>query len=147
MAVPWDTAVVFTVSDVIFEQETLIETDGKKKLRRTQNAFVMLLVDTDIIDRDAAGCHTLSHSWSPDRGPADPGSRRHLECTGAQDPPGSVYLILAKQVAGSASVQPGFSEATIVVGSPPGRTEKHKIATGTSQPQITRIKDRSSRMS
>ncbi len=56
-AVCWDTAMVVTISDASFAQETVIESDGKEKPHRTQKAIMILLVDPDIISKDTAGCH------------------------------------------------------------------------------------------
>ena len=56
-AVSWDTAIVVTVSDASFAQETVIEHDGTEKPHRTQKAFMILLVDPDITEKETAGCH------------------------------------------------------------------------------------------
>jgi hypothetical protein len=56
-AIAWDSAVVVTVSDASFAQETNIEPDGKEKPHRTQKAFMILLVDPKITSQEEAGCH------------------------------------------------------------------------------------------
>ena len=56
-AISWDTAMVVTVTDASFAQETVIEPDGKEKPHRTQKAFMNLLVDPEIITNEEAGCH------------------------------------------------------------------------------------------
>ena len=56
-AISWTDAVVVTVSDASFAQETIIEPDGKMKPHRTQKAFMILLVDPKITKQDEAGCH------------------------------------------------------------------------------------------
>ena len=58
-AISWDTAVVVTISDAIFAQETVIEGDGKEKPHRTQKAFMIMMVDPDILSKDTAGCHVM----------------------------------------------------------------------------------------
>ena len=59
-AISWDTAIVVTVTDASFAQETVIEADGNVKPHRTQKAFMNLLVDPEIMDNDEAGCHIWS---------------------------------------------------------------------------------------
>jgi hypothetical protein len=56
-AVSWDTAFVLTISDASFAQETVIEGDGKEKPHRTQKAYMIMLVDPDILSKETAGCH------------------------------------------------------------------------------------------
>ena len=56
-AISWNTAVVVTVTDASFAQETIIEGDGTEKPHRTQKAFMNLLVDPKILTGDEAGCH------------------------------------------------------------------------------------------
>ena len=47
-AINWETAVVVTVSDASFAQETEHEPDGNMKPHRTQKAFINLLVDNSV---------------------------------------------------------------------------------------------------
>ena len=56
-AISWLTAMVVTASDASFAQETIITPDGKELPHRTQKAFMVLLVDPDILSNDTAGCH------------------------------------------------------------------------------------------
>ena len=56
-AISWDTAIVVTVTDASFAQETVIEPDGTEKPHRTQKAFMNLLVDPEILSKDSGGCH------------------------------------------------------------------------------------------
>ena len=56
-AISWDTAMVVTVIDASFAQETVIQPDSKEQPHRTQKAFMILLVDPDITSKDKAGCH------------------------------------------------------------------------------------------
>jgi len=56
-AISWEHALVVTVTDASFAQETIIEPDGREKPHRTQKAFMILLVDPSITERDEAGCH------------------------------------------------------------------------------------------
>jgi len=49
--------VVVTISDASFAQETVVEADGNEKPHRTQKAFMIMLVDPDILSKDTAGCH------------------------------------------------------------------------------------------
>ena len=43
-AIDWNTAIVVSITDASFAQETVIEADGKVKPHRTQKAFMNLLV-------------------------------------------------------------------------------------------------------
>ena len=56
-AVSWDTAIIVTVTDASFAQETVNEPDGTVKPHRTQKAFMNLLVDPKILNNETAGCH------------------------------------------------------------------------------------------
>ena len=56
-AISWENAIVVTVSDASFAQETIIEHDGNEKPHRTQKAYMILLCDPAILDNDTAGCH------------------------------------------------------------------------------------------
>jgi hypothetical protein len=56
-AISWDNCVVVTVSDASFCQETVIEPNGTEKAHRSQKAFMVLLVDPEILTKDEAGCH------------------------------------------------------------------------------------------
>ena len=56
-AISWTDAIVVTVSDASFAQETFIEHDGNEKPHRTQKAYMILLCHPDILDNDNAGCH------------------------------------------------------------------------------------------
>ena len=56
-AICWTDAIVVTITDASFAQETVIETDGNEKPHRTQKAYMILLCSPDILDNDSAGCH------------------------------------------------------------------------------------------
>ena len=56
-AISWEDAIVVTVSDASFAQETVFEPDGKEKPHRTQKAFINLLVNPNILTKDEASCH------------------------------------------------------------------------------------------
>jgi hypothetical protein len=45
------------VTDASFAQEVIIEPNGKEKSHRSQKAFMVLLVDPQIVKKDDAGCH------------------------------------------------------------------------------------------
>jgi len=59
-AISWETALVVTITDASFAQETVIESDGKEKPHRTQKAYMIMLVDPDILSKETAG----SHIWT-----------------------------------------------------------------------------------
>ena len=80
-AVSWDTAIVVTVSDASFAQETVIEHDGTEKPHRTQKAFVILLVDPDITKKETAGCHIWAWRSQLTKGYAEQLCReKHMVC-------------------------------------------------------------------
>ena len=56
-ATSWDDAIVVSVTGASFAQEVEIEPDGRQKDHRTQKAFMILLVNPEIVDNDSAGCH------------------------------------------------------------------------------------------
>ena len=56
-AIRWETALVVSVTDASFAQETVIEPDGTEKPHRTQKVFLNLLVDPDLTTKTGAGCH------------------------------------------------------------------------------------------
>ena len=56
-SISWDTAMVVTVTDASFAQETVVEANGVEKPHRTQKAFMVLLVDPKITAEPVAGCH------------------------------------------------------------------------------------------
>ena len=45
----WETAIVVSVTDASFAQETINEPDGQVKPHRTQKAFMNLLVNPEIL--------------------------------------------------------------------------------------------------
>ena len=56
-AISWATAIVVSVTDASFAQETVIEPNGNIKPHRTQKAYMNLLVDPEICKKETAGCH------------------------------------------------------------------------------------------
>ena len=56
-AINWTTAIVVSITDASFAQETITEPDGNVKPHRTQKAYMNLLVDPEICRRERAGCH------------------------------------------------------------------------------------------
>ena len=66
-AINWDNAVIVTVTDASFAQETEHDADGKEKAHRTQKAFMNLLVDPEIMENDSAGCHVWSWKSTTDK--------------------------------------------------------------------------------
>ena len=66
-AINWDDAIVVTVTDASFAQETEVEPDGREKNHRTQKAYMNLLVSPEIIDNDSAGCHIWSWKSTTDK--------------------------------------------------------------------------------
>jgi hypothetical protein len=56
-SISWETAIVVSVTDASFAQETVIEPNGLEKPHRTQKAFMNLLVDPSITTSDTAPCH------------------------------------------------------------------------------------------
>ena len=59
-AISWTDAIVVTVTDASFAQETIIEADGNVKPHRTQKPFMNLLVNPEILENEEAGCHIWS---------------------------------------------------------------------------------------
>jgi hypothetical protein len=59
-AISWADAIVVSVTDASFAQETVNEPDGTVKPHRTQKAFMNLLVNPKITKEDSAGCHIWS---------------------------------------------------------------------------------------
>ena len=53
----WSDAIIVSITDASFAQETVIEADGTEKPHRTQKAFMNLLVDPEILTKESAGCH------------------------------------------------------------------------------------------
>ena len=56
-AISWDDCVVVSAMDASFCQETVIEPSGNEKPHRSQKAFMVMLVDPDILTKEEAGCH------------------------------------------------------------------------------------------
>ena len=56
-AISWEDAIVVTITDASFAQETVFEHDGTEKPHRTQKAYMVLLANPEILDNDSVGCH------------------------------------------------------------------------------------------
>ena len=52
-AISWEDAIVDTSTDASFAQETMIEHDGNGKPHKTQKAYMVLLVNSEILENDS----------------------------------------------------------------------------------------------
>ena len=66
-AINWDNAIVVTVTDASFAQETEYDENGKEKAHRTQKAYMILLADPEIVDNDSARCHIWAWKSTTDK--------------------------------------------------------------------------------